>query len=175
MANVSRKNLFGYWLGLTRATTAQTGQRLFSKNGFVGSALFLSTTEGSETEVKLQGWTDIEPSSTGTAALATLGLPVVDAAASSLYTMAAPPASGIRRTLYTTSTSTLVRQITSASNIVVGASVGGDSGTLTASTAMTVMTFNGLGQAIELLAVSTGAWLNVSLRGFSTGATPLSS
>jgi hypothetical protein len=40
---------------------------------------------------------------------------------------------------------------------------------------MTVLTFNGLGQSIELLSISTSAWVNIALRGYSTGVAALSS
>jgi hypothetical protein len=89
--------------------------------------------------------------------------------------MAAPPAAGVRKVLFTTSTSTLTRQVKSAVDIVGGVSVGGDSGTLTASTSFTVITFNALGNAHELISLSTSAWLSLGIRGYSTGTAPLSS
>lgn len=179
MAFIPRMSIFGPWLGLTRETSNATGMMVFAKRGIAAPYLVLHATEPTANStasiVDIDGLTTLATLSTGTAAIAVRGLSLVSSAASSLYTMAGPPAAGVRRTLFTTSTSTLVRQITSAANIVTGASVGGDSGTLTASTAMTVMTFNGLGQTIELIALSTSAWVNVGLRGFSTAATPLSS
>ena len=174
MAYTPRKNMFGRAYGLKRGPNP----RLYATNGIEARGLFLSTsvdTAGAMTQVNIEDWTTVTASATGTVALAARGVTAIAGGASSLYTLVAPQATGIRRTFFTTSTSTAVRQITSASNIIVGASVGGDSGTLTASTAMTVMTFNGLGQTIELVSLSTSAWVNVSLRGFSTGATPLSS
>jgi hypothetical protein len=180
MATHPIKSLFGSLLGLTRPTATYTTERLFSKGGFIGPYLFLSTSEGSETIVDVAGFTGVETSSTGTAALATRGISIISSAASTTYTMAAPPGTGIRRTLFTTSTSTLTRQVTSAAPIVGGnsstAGVGADGSVLTGSTSFTVMSFGGIGQAIELVSISTAAWVNTSLRGFtSTNTVPLSS
>ena len=175
MATIPIKSLFGKLMGFTRPTSTYPRERLVVPGGFVGGAIYLSTSEGSETAVNIQGFSDIETSSTGTAALATRGQTIVSSAASTLYTMAAPPAAGVRKVLFTTSTSTLSRQITSASPIVTGVAASGGDGTITASTSMTVMTFNALGQSIELVSISTSAWVNIGLRGYSTGVAALSS
>lgn len=175
MATIPIKSLFGKLLGLTHASSTYPIERLVVPGGIITQAIYMSTAAGSETAVNIQGFSDIETSSTGTAALATRGQTIIASGQSSLYTLAAPPAAGVRKVICTTSTSTAVRQITSAVSIVGGASVGGDSGTLTASTSFTVLTFNGLGQTQELLALSTAAWQSLVIRGYSTGATPLSS
>lgn len=175
MATWPIKSIFGKLAGFVRATSSYPTERLFVKGGIIAPYLFLSTSEGSETLVDIAGFTGVETSSTGTAALATRGQTIISSAASTLYTMAAPPGTGIRRVLFTTSSSTLSRQITSASQIVTGLAASGGDGTITASTAMTVMTFNGLGQSIELMSISTSAWVNIALRGYSTGVAALSS
>ena len=174
------KSLFGSLLGLTRPTATYTTERLFSKGGFIGPAIYLSTAEGSETLVPIQGSGDVETSSTGTAALAPRGISIISSAASTAYTMAGPTYAGMRKTLVTASSSTLTRQVTSAVVIVTGNSstngVGSDGSVITASTSMTVMSFGGPGQCIELVALSTSAWMNTGLRGFtSTNTVPLSS
>jgi hypothetical protein len=175
MATHPIKSLFGSLLGLTRPTATYPTERLFAKGGYIGPYLFLGTTEGSETLVDIQGLTDIETSSTGTAALSNRGQTIISSAASTLYTLAAPPSAGVRKVFVTTSTSTLTRQVLSAVSIVGGPSVGGDSGTLTGSTSFTVLTFNGIGNAQELIGLSTSAWMSLGIRGYSTGAVPLSS
>lgn len=179
MAVIPIKSVFGKLMGFTRPTTAYPQERLVVPGGFVGSAIYLSTTAGSETAVNIQGFTDVETSSTGTAALATRGVSLISSAASTAYTLAAPPAVGIRKTLFTVSTSTLVRQVTSASPIIVGNSstngVGSDGSVITGSTAMTLLSFAGIGQCIELISITTGAWINSSLRGYtSTVTVPIS-
>jgi hypothetical protein len=45
---------------------------------------------------------------------------------------------------------------------------------LTGSTSFTVLTFNGIGNAQELIGLSTSAWMSLGIRGYSTGAVPLS-
>jgi hypothetical protein len=179
MATHPIKSMFGKLVGLTRPTTTYTTERLFAKGGFIGPAIYLSTTEGSETAVNIQGFTDVETGTTS-AGLATRGITQLTSAASTGYTLAAPSAAGIRKTFVTITASTLLRQIKSSADIIAGnsstAACGADGGSITASTAMTVMSFNGLGQAIELISLSTSAWLNTSLRGYnSTAANPLSS
>ncbi len=178
MANVSRLNLFGRWVGLTRETSAVAestglGYRLFAKRGFVGSGLWLGTTEGSEARVDIQGFTTITSASTGTVALQNRGLNLMTTGASSLYTLAAPPAAGVRVSFF--SISTAARQVTSAVHVVRGmaSSGGGDAGGIVASTAHTILTFNGIGNAIELVGLSTAAWFCNSVAGFSTSSTPL--
>lgn len=179
MAFLPRTNLFGRWIGLTRETTNATGNVFFSARGIAAPYLYLHATEptanSTSSIVDIEGLTTITTLSTGTAAVATRGIALVSSAASTAYTLAAPPAAGVRKTLFTTSSSTLVRQVKVAVDVVGGMSAHSDSGTLTASTSFTVLTFNALGQCIELIGLSTAAWLNTSLRGFSTAATPLSS
>lgn len=179
MATHPLKSMFGKLVGLTRPTTTFTTERLFAKGGFIGPAIYLSTAEGSETAVNIQGFTDVQTSSTGTAALAVRGITLLTSGASTTYTLAAPPAAGIRKTIATGGNSTLVRQILSASPIVVGAassSIGADGSVITGSTSMTLMTFYQLGQVIELVSLSTAAWVNTSLRGFtSTNSVPFTS
>jgi hypothetical protein len=180
MATIPIKSMFGKLVGLTRATTTYPTERLFAKGGFIGPAIYLHATEGSETIVDIQGLTDVETSSTGTAAVATRGITIVAAGASTLYTLGAPPGSGIRKTFVATSTSTATRQIKSTSPIVTGAAstngIGGDGSVISASTSMTVLTLAGLGHCIELVSISTSAWVNTGLRGFtSTNIVPLSS
>jgi hypothetical protein len=179
MAVIPIKSLFGKIAGFTRPTSTYPKERLVVPGGFIGSAIYLSTTEGSETAVNIQGFTDVETGSTS-AGLATRGITQLTSAASTGYTLAAPSAAGIRKTFVTITASTLLRQIKSSAEIIAGnsstAACGADGGSITASTAMTVMSFNGLGQAIELISLSTSAWLNTSLRGYnSTQANPLSS
>ena len=173
------KSVLGNWLGLTRETTTFKGQAFFSRRGFIGPYLYLAATEPSANStaaiVDIEGLTTVTALATGTAAVSPRGIAQVTSAASSLYTMTAPPGIGVRKVFFTTSTSTVVRQITSSSPIVGGAAVGGSEGTLTGSTSFTVLTFNGIGQFIELTAVSTAAWVCSGLRGFSTAATPLTS
>lgn len=180
MANVSRMNLFGRWVGLTRETSAVAestgrGYRLFSKRGFVGSALYLHATEGSETIVDIQGLTTVTVGSTATAALQTRGINQLAAAASTLYTLAAPPGAGVRCMI--TSVSTPTRQVLAAVSIVrgVASSGGGDAGIIAASSDHRTMTFTGIGNVIELVGLSTAAWLAVSVAGFSSASTPITS
>jgi hypothetical protein len=181
MATHPIKSMFGKLVGLTRPTTTYTTERLFAKGGFIGPAIYLSTAEGSETAVNIQGFTDVETGSTAVAAaLATRGITQLTSAATTGFTLAAPSAAGIRKTFVTITPSTLLRQVVSAAQIIAGnsstAACGADGGSITASTAMTVLSFNGLGQCIELLSLSTSAWLNTGLRGYnSTQAAPLSS
>ena len=177
MAYTPRKNMFGRAYGLKRGPSP----RFYATHGIEAKGLFLSTsvdTGGSMTQVNIEDATTIFTSSTGTAAQATRGITLLATGASTIYTLAAPPAVGIRKTFATAATSTLVRQVVSASHIVLGASsstIGADGSVMSVSTAGTVMTFNGLGQTIELLSISTAAWLNTSLRGFtSTGILPIS-
>lgn len=180
MATWPIKSIFGKLVGFVRATSTYPTERLFVKGGIITPYLFLGTTEGSETLTDITDVTQVETSSTGTAALATRGITIVAAGASTLYTLGAPPGTGIRKTFCATSTSTAVRQIKSTSPIVTGASstngIGGDGSVISASTSMTVLTIAGLGHAIELVSISTSAWINTSLRGFtSTNVVPLSS
>lgn len=173
MAVIPIKSIFGKVMGLTRPTTAFPKERLVVPGGFVGGAIYLSTTEGSETAVNIQGFTDIENSSTGTAALATRGLTLMSTGASTGYTLAGPPAAGVRKVLM--SHSTAAKQVTSSVHIVRGiaSSGGGDSGIIAASTAHTVMTLSGTGNVIELVGLSTSAWFCLSAAGFSSASTPL--
>lgn len=176
MATLSLTSLRGKLLGLTRPTTAFPTPRLFSKGGFMANALYMSTAEGSEALVDLAGFTDVETSSTATAALTVRGISVIAAGASTLYTLAGPPGTGVRKTLMTASTSTALRQVVSAAHIVRGVSSslqGGDNGIIAASSAHTVLSFSGIGHCIELVSQSTGNWLCVGVSGFSTTATPL--
>ena len=179
MATHPIKSLLGELLGLTRVSTTYSIQRLFAKGGFVGPALYLHATQGSETKVDVQGFTDVETSSTATAALATRGITLLTSGASTIYTLAAPPGTGIRKTIATGGNSTLVRQILSAAPIVTGASsstIGSDGSVITGSTSMTLMTLYQNGQVIELVSLSTAAWINTSLRGFtSTNSVPFTS
>ena len=177
---ISMKSILGNWVGVTRETTTLKGFALFSRRGFIGPALYISATEPTNNStssiVDVEGFTTVTSLATGTAAVAVRGVSIVTSGASSLYTMAGPPGVGIRRTLVTTSTSTANRQITSAAAIIAGLAQNIDSGSIaTASTSMTVLTFNALGQAIELVSLSTSVWLNTNLRGYSTSVSPLSS
>ncbi len=175
MAYAPRKNsLFGRAFGLKRGPTP----RVYATYGIEAKGIFLSTgVDGTFTQVHIEGMTSIEAASTATTAVTARGMTLIPAGASTLFTLAAPPAAGVRKTFFTTSTSTAVRQVKSAVDIVVGfsSSGGGDSGGLVASTAMSVITFNGLGNTVELIGLSTSAWLNSGLRGFTTSANPLSS
>lgn len=179
MANLSRMNRFGRWFGLTRETTSGTGMRFFAKRGFVGPYLWLHATEGSETMVDIQGFTSYEASSTaaGSVALSVRGITGISSGASTLYTLAAASPStssqGYRKTITATSSSTLVRQITSAVPIIVGKAVGGTAGLTSASSVYTVMNFTGQAQTIELMGFSTAYWQVVNIGGFATDATPL--
>ena len=179
MAFLPRMSMFGRWVGLTRETTDAAGMVLFARRGIAGPALYLQATEPSAgsglTKVDIEGLTTLTSLSTGTAAVATRGVALVTSAASTLYTLAAPPAAGVVKRLVSVSSSTLLRQIKVAVDVVGGAAVGGDAGTLTASTSFTVLSFNGMGQCIDLVGLSTAAWMNTNLRGFSTAAAPLSS
>lgn len=179
MAAIPIKSLFGKLIGLTRATTAFPIERLVVPGGIVTQAIYMSTTEGSEAAVNIQGFTSVETGTTS-AGLSVRGITQLTSAASTGYTLAAPPAAGIRKTFVTITPSTLLRQIKSSVEIVTGsastAGVGADGGSITGSTAMTVISFNGLGQVVELVALSTAAWANTNLRGYtSTQAAPLSS
>lgn len=180
MANVARTNIWGRWIGLTRETSAVAestgrGYRLFAKRGFVGPAIYLHATEGSEAIVDIQGFTTITSASTGTAAMATRGLNLMTTGVSSLYTLAAPPAAGVRVAFL--SISTAARQVLSAVDIVrgVASSGGGDAGIIAASTSHRTLTFNGFGNAIELIGLSTAAWFCNSVAGYSTVSTPVTS
>lgn len=179
MAFLPRKSLFGQWLGLTYETTTFNGQVIFAKRGIAAPYLYLHATEPTANStasiVDIEGFTTVTTLSTGTVAVATRGVALVSSATSTLYTLAAPPAAGVRKTLTAISSSTLNRQIKVAVDVQGGASVGGGSGTLTASTSFTVLTFTGLGQTIELVGLSTAAWACIGMHGFSTGATPMSS
>lgn len=179
MAFLPRKSIWGRRVGLTRETTTQNGEMLFSERGFAGPYLYLHATEptanSTSSIVDIEGLTTVTSYTTANTAIATRGIAIIPAGASTLYTLAAPPAAGVRKTFITTSTSTLARQVKTAVDVICGASVGGDSGTITASTAMTILNFSGLGNTIELTGISTAAWLVTGLRGFSTGATPASS
>lgn len=176
MATYPLKSIFGKLLGLTRPTTVYTTERLFAKGGFIGPYLFLGTTEGSESALNIQGATDVQTSSTGTAALNNYGVTYISSGASTLYTLAAPAGTGVRKSLVAGTSSTAVRQVTSAVHIVRGVSgslSAGDSGIIVASTSHTLLTFNGLGQSIELVGHSTAAWLCTSVSGYSSLATPV--
>lgn len=176
MAVIPIKSIFGKLAGFTRASTSYPIERLVVPGGIITTRLFMSTAEGSETILNIQGASDIETGSTGTAALATRGITTVPGGASTLYTLAAPPAAGIRKTFTSISTSTAIRNITSASHIIRGVSgslVAGDSGIITASSAHTVMFFTGQGQCIELVSLSTAAWACTSVSGYSSLQTPL--
>ena len=179
MATHPIKSLFGRLLGFTRPTSTYPTERLFVKGGVITPYLLMHTTEGSETKVDVQGFTDVETSSTATAALATRGITLLTSGASTIYTLAAPPGTGIRKTIATGGNSTLVRQILSAAPIVTGASsstIGSDGSVITGSTSMTLMTLYQNGQVIELVSLSTAAWVNTSLRGFtSTNSVPFTS
>lgn len=179
MPTIPIKSLFGKVLGLSRATSAFPIERLVVPGGIITQALYMSTAEGSEAAVNIQGFTSVETGTTS-AGLNTRGITQLTSAASTGYTLAAPSAAGIRKTFVTITPSTLLRQVKSAADIIAGnsstAACGADGGSITASTAMTVISFNGLGQAVELISLSTSAWLNTSLRGYnSTQANPLSS
>lgn len=176
MATIPIKSIFGKLAGFTRATTTYPIERFLVPGGVITQALYMSTAAGSETAVNIQGVTDIETGSTGTAALATRGITTIPGGASTLYTLAAPPAAGIRKSFVATSTSTAVRNITSASHIIRGVSgslSAGDSGIIVASSAHTVLFFTGLGQSIELVSLSTAAWACTSVSGYSSLQTPL--
>lgn len=180
MATWPIKSIFGKLAGFVRPTSTYPTERLFVKGGIITPYLFLGTTEGSESALNVQGATDVQTSSTGTAALNSYGVTIISSAASTAYTMAGPSGTGVRKTLVTASSSTLVRQVTSAAVIVTGNSstngIGSDGSVITGSTSMTVMSFAGIGQCIELVALSTSAWVNTGLRGYtSTGTVPLSS
>ena len=179
MAFLPRMSIFGRWVGLTRETTTFNGQTLFSARGFSGPYLYLHATEptanSTSSLVDIEGLTTVTTLTTADTAIATRGIGLIAAGASTLYTLAAPPAAGVRKVLTAISTSTASRQVKVAVSVVGGASVGGDSGTIAASSSFTVLTFTGQGNTIELMGLSTAAWLNVGLRGFSTGAIPLSS
>jgi hypothetical protein len=179
MAFLPRMSIFGRWVGLTRETTTQNGQVLFSQRGFAGPYLYLHATEptanSTSSIVDIEGLTTVTTQTTADTALSVRGISIIPAGASTLYTLAGPAAAGVRKVLFTTSTSTLSRQVKTAVSVVGGPSVGGDSGTISASSSFTVLSFTGQGNVIELVGLSTSAWMNVGLRGFSTGAAPLSS
>ena len=179
MAFLPRMSIFGRWVGLTRETTTQNGQVLFSQRGFAGPYLYLHATEptanSTSSIVDIEGLTTTTTQTTADTALSVRGISIIPAGASTLYTLAAPAAAGVRKAFFTTSTSTLTRQVKSAVSVVTGASVGGGSGTVAASSSMTVITFSAQGNYVELVGLSTAAWATVNLQGFSTGAAPLSS
>ena len=179
MSFLPRKSLFGQWLGLTYETTTFNGQVIFAKRGLAAPYLYLHATEptanSTSSIVDIEGLTTVTTLTTADTAIATRGIGLIAAGASTLYTLAAPPAAGVRKVLTAISTSTASRQVKVAVSVVGGASVGGDSGTISASSSFTVLTFTGQGNTIELMGLSTAAWLNVGLRGFSTGAIPMSS
>ena len=174
MAYAPRKNMFGRAYGLKRGPSP----RLYATNGIEAKGIFLSTaTDGTFTQVHIEGLTAIEAASTATTAVTLRGMTLIPAGASTLYTLAAPPVAGVTKRFFTTSTSTLLRQIKVAVDVVAGfaSSGGGDSGGLVASTSMTVISLSGAGQVVELIGLSTAAWLNSHLRGFTTAVNPLSS
>jgi hypothetical protein len=179
MAFLPRMSIWGRRVGLTRETTDGTGQQLYSERGFSGPALYLQATEPSansgQTKVDIEGLTTVTTQTTADTALSVRGISIIPAGASTLYTLAGPAAAGVRKAFFTTSTSTLSRQVKSAVAIYTGASVGGGSGTIAASSGMTVISFTGLGNYVELVGLSTAAWATVNIQGYSTAAAPLSS
>ena len=174
---ISFKSILGNWVGLTRPTTPGNGQALFSKRGFSGPYLYLHATEptanSTSSIVDLEGFTTVTASATGTVAIGVRGITTVTSGASTTYTLAGPPGPGIRKTLTATSSSTSTRSILSAAQIIAGNAVGGDAGLTSGTTYYTVMTFKGAGNTIELLSLSTAAWVATNVHGFTTDATPL--
>ena len=135
------KSILGNFIGLTRETTTQRGNVLFSRRGFAGPYLYLHATEptGGSTSsiVDIEGLTTVTNSATGTAAISPRGITLMATGASSLYTLAAPPGPGVQKTFF--SHSTAAKQVVSAVHIVRGiaSSGGGDAGIIAASTAHT--------------------------------------
>ena len=170
MANVSRKSILSYWVGLTRETTSLDGMRLFAKRGFVGPKIYLSATEGSEALVDLEGWTTVTTLTTSTTSASARGLGSVSSS-SGIWTLAAP-VPGVVKRLFATSTSTLLRQFTVASgNITAGIMVSTAYGT-TAGSTYTTVNLNAQGQAVTLIGLSTAMYGVMTVNGFSTSATP---
>lgn len=179
MAFLPRMSIFGRWVGLTRETTNGTGYQLFSERGFMGPYLYLASTEptanSTSSIVDIEGLTTVTSQTTADTALSVRGISIIPAGASTLYTLAGPAAAGVRKVFWTSSTSTALRQVKSSASVIVGASVGGGSGTVAASSQATILSFTGQGNYLELMALSTSAWAAVNLQGFSTGATPVTS
>ncbi len=101
----------------------------------------------------------------------TRGWNILSSAASSVYTLAAPPGPGVRCAFTSITTSTALRQITSAVNIVRGVASsldGGDAGIQAASSAYTIITLQGQGNVVELVGLSTAAWLCNSIAGYTS-------
>lgn len=172
MAYTPRKNsIWGRAFGLRRGPTP----RVYATYGLEAKGLFLSTAaDGTFVQEHIEGFTSVESASTGTAALSIRGITIMTTGASTGYTLAAPQATGIRKSFI--SVSTAARQVTSAAHMVRGVSgslSAGDSGIITASTAHTLLTFGGIGQSIELVSLSTAAWAVTSVSGFSSLATPV--
>ena len=131
--------------------------------------------ESSLVKTDLEGITTVTTQTTADTALSVRGISIIPAGASTLYTLAAPAAAGVRKAFFTTSTSTLTRQVKTAVSVIAGPSVGGGSGTVAVSSSVTILTFSGQGNYIELLGLSTAVWLAAGVQGFSTGVTPLTS
>ena len=179
MAFLPRMSIFGRRVGLTRETTDGTGSKLFAERGVVTPGLYLHATEvsaeASLVKTDIEGLTTVTTQTTADTAVSVRGISIIPAGASTLYTLAAPAAAGTRKAFFTTSTSTLSRQVKSAVPIYTGASVGGGSGTIVASTGMTIVNFLALGNYVELMGLSTAAWATVNVQGYSTGTAALSS
>lgn len=143
--NVGLTHIFGRLFGVTK----EAQQRPYSHHDFRSPLTNVTT-----------GSTDV--TNNGIAAVSS---------SSGAWTLQAP-VPGVSKRIFATSTSTLVRTFTLASgSYEVGASVGGNGGTVTAGSTYNVITLNGQGQSIELVGRSTSVFAVLNVSGFSTAAT----
>lgn len=144
-------SIYGMFVGVIQGSTLGT-RPLYAKDGFVGLSLSVGPA-GSET---LVGGAASVTTPTTAQTIASGGTSIFPATAAKSYNLGAP-AAGARKTLVATSTSTAVRTITLASGNF----------TSTAISTGASIAFNGIGQVVELIGLSTAAWFVTD----NTGAT----
>jgi hypothetical protein len=177
MAVLPIKTMFGRWVGLTRESSNLTGKMLFSKRGFYGPYLYLQSTEPTEAStsdiVDLEGYTTVTSITTSSTSVTARGIGSVSSS-SGQWTLAAP-IPGVRKVLFATSTSTLLRSfaVSTASNIELGILNTTNHGT-TAGSSYRAIHLKAQGETVTLVGLSTTVYAVLAVNGVATGSTMFS-
>ena len=163
MAYIPRKNMFGRDFGLKRGTSP----RFYNPNGFESYALYLSTAVGSTAElVDVAHLTKVASVTTGTTTIPARGISSISSS-SGVWDLGTPIV-GVPKKIVSTTTSTLVRTINSAVNIMISSNPVSTGYPQLALSTGSAITINGQFQELNLVGLTTALWKVASYHGYST-------